>query len=77
MPDDLAQLRQEVENATRVAQDALARAERAEKAVEALSFTGIDLFIGQGPYLASSPTADGTIPITYKGQRFNMLVDKV
>lgn len=77
MEEELAQLRQDVAAATKVAEDALALANSAQETLKALSFTGIELFIGQGPYAASSPTADGTIPITYKGQRFNMLVDKV
>jgi len=30
-----------------------------------------------GAYVASSPTADGTIPFLIAGQRYNVLVDKV
>lgn len=37
----------------------------------------LDLPKAVGPYVASSPTADGTIPMAVNGQRFNFLVDKV
>ena len=77
MDEQLAQLQEELAATRRVADEALAIARRAEESLKSLQITGTEMFIGQAPYSASSPTADGTIPISYKGQRFNVLVDKV
>ena len=77
MEEQLAQLQQELKDTRKVAEEALVIAKRAEEMVKSLQITGTELLVGSGSYASSSPTADGTIPVSYRGQRFNLLVDKV
>lgn len=45
--------------------------------MQALQRLLLDIPKAVGAYSASSPTADGTVPMQINGQRFNVLVDKV
>lgn len=69
--------RRQIEEALRIAREALALADSLKKQVDGMAQTTPDSFVGAGSYAASSPSADGTIPITFRGQRYNVLVDKV
>ena len=70
-----------MEELQRQLQAAIKRIEELEKRPafdpEALKRSLLDFPMGIGPYVSSSPTADGTISIMYRGQRYNFLVDKV
>lgn len=63
--------------AAATARTALAKVETMELELKELKVKEEEQFFGQGGFAASAPTADGTISVMYKGQRYRVLVDKV